>query len=107
MTHTIPVSKENYYKAVLITISPYIGNLTDYEVNFLTAMLKHKIKALGTEDRKALLEILDTDIYTLNNYIKRLKDKGTIIESSGGLIINPALINNIDDKQITIKFNVS
>ena len=107
MTHTIPVKKENYYKAVLMTMSPYIGGLTDYETNLLSEMLKCKIETLSTDNRRKLVSNLKTDIYTLNNYIKRLRDKGTLVATNSGLGINPNLTDRIDDKQITIRFSVS
>ena len=107
MIHTIPVSKDNYYKAVLMIMSPYLGGLTDYETNLLAEMLNTNTKHLDTENRRTLQKRLDTDVYTFNNYVKRLKDKGVLVQSNNTLEINPNLTSQINDKQITIKFNVT
>ena len=107
MIHTIPVKKENYYKAVFMTMSPYLGGLTDYETNLLSEMMNLKIDRLSTENRRRLLNKLNTDTYTLNNYIKKLKDKQVLTGVTRELFINPNITNNINDKTITIKFNVS
>ena len=105
MEYNIPVKQENYTKAILKVINIFM-DLTNYELNIITQIIDQDIKMLNRVCRKILIEKLETDSYTLNNYIKKLKDKGVLVTTKYGLELNPNIINSIKDNKITITFNI-
>lgn len=105
MDYQIPVSKENYNKAMIKVLNCFL-NLTDYEINILSTMLNSNIKVLSTDSRKQLRTLMDTDTYTFNNHIMKLRKSNTLVATKFGLAINPNLLNTLTDKKINIEFNV-
>lgn len=105
MNRTIKISKDKYYKAALTIVNSFL-NLTDYELEIIVEMLKNNIKTLTTETRLQLRELTSSNVHSFNNYIKRLKDKEVLIDTSYGLAINPNIVNSIEDKEISIKFEI-
>jgi hypothetical protein len=80
-----------------------ILNLTDTEMNVLAALidLRETVNLCSTINKKKVAKILDIkDFNTLNNYVKRLKDKKAIIETKDGYEIHPIL--KCEDKAIVI-----
>ena len=106
MTKEFTLSKDKYYKAALTIINCFLG-LTDYELNIITEMLINNIKVLNTESRIVVREKLNTNVASFNNYIKRLKDKKALIETSEGLIISDGIMEALEDHKIDITFNVT
>lgn len=106
MNRTIKISKDKYYKAALTIVNSFLG-LTTYELNIVVNMLKYDIKTLTTESRIKLRELTKSNVHSFNNYIKRLKDKEVLIETSYGLAVNPNIVNSIADQEINIKFEIT
>lgn len=105
MVYPIKLSKDKYHKAVIKIIACFL-NLTDFEVDVITTMLKYNIHSITTDTRIIVRNHLGKDTYTFNNYIKRLKDKRALIVKDGELVILPSIIKCIQDKEINIKFDV-
>ena len=100
----IPVSKEGFNKAAIKLLNCFL-DMSEYEITIIVGMLNNNITSLTTKTRAELVEKLSLKTMSFNNYIKRLKDKGTLMEKDKGLIINPnitMLINN-GEVNITIK----
>lgn len=106
MNKEIKISKDKYYKAILSVINCFL-NLTDYELELVVNMLNHNIKTLTTETRAQLRTLTKSNVHSFNNYIKRLKDKEVLIETSYGLGLNPNITNSIADKEVNIKFKIT
>lgn len=107
MYKKIPISKENYYKAALTIINPLGLNLTPFELDLLSVMLQNSFFVLTRATRKTLRGIIDSDQFTFNNYIKRLKDKGILVSKGSDLIVNEALVEQLEDKEIHIVFETN
>lgn len=111
MTKQIPISKERIYLAVL-TILNFLTNMTQTELDIIATMLNNEFKVLTKRRRSSLSTLLNKDKYTINNHIKRLKEKGVfVINEDRWLEINPNLVSTINkvinDREITLELNVS
>jgi len=86
-----------------------IFNLTDMELEILSRLLdinKVNVNLCDVNAKKSIASDLNIDDYrTLNNYVKRLKDKGAIIYNNNNYKINPLLNPTNDDIKINIKRN--
>lgn len=98
-------SRESYYKAILKVVNCFIG-LTEYELSIIAYMLVYDIKILNAKSRSFIRSKTGNNIASLNNYIKRLKDKKALVITNGGLKISDNIINSISDGQVSIKFNI-
>lgn len=105
MEYKVPVKKENYYKAILLIFNQLGLNLTDLELDIITNVLTMS-KGSSKELRKTIREKLDVSTHTLNNYIKRLKDKGVLIKEKDILKLNPQLEDRVKDNKVHITFEV-
>jgi hypothetical protein len=87
-----------------LTLFDGIFKFTDTEKEILCEFIKAHysvvsnnldINAFSTVIKKKIAKRLDREnFYTLNTYIKRLKDKKAIIEVEGGYEINKVLLPN-------------
>lgn len=102
MIHLIPSDKNRFHKQLLLILN-FNWNLTDFEVDIMSTILSNNIKTIDTQSRKILVSKLKKSSFTLNNYIKRLKDKGLLIEE-GELKVNPEFEALFQDNEITFKF---
>ena len=86
-----------------------IFNLTDMELEVLSRLLDQQIEnpnLCNVDSKRNVASELNIDDYrTLNNYVKRLKDKGAIIYDSNKYKINSLLNPTNDDIKISIKRN--
>ena len=78
-----------------------ILELTDKELQILSKLVdfgeEHNI--CSAESKKLVASDLNIeDYHTLNNYVKRLKDKGAIVKSKSGYILSPLL--KLDNKTV-------
>ena len=105
MVYVIPVKQENYVRAVLETLTPFL-KLTEYEREIISQMLTSNIKTINTKTRQDLITLLDTDYYTLANYLKKLKDKHILVDTGYGLALSAELANSLYDKEINISFKI-
>lgn len=106
MQKIIPVSKENYYKASIKLLNCFL-DMSEYEINIIVGMLNYNITTLNRTTRSKLVKLLKLNIMSFNNYIKKLKDRGTLIGDNKSLSINPNITSLIEDGEvnITIKLN--
>ncbi len=108
MEQVIPISKNKYYKAMLTIVGSLLPtNLTTFEIEMIATMFTNNIKTLDKITRLELRNLLNTSEYNFNNYIKKLKNKSVLIENNEGLEVHPNITNAIEDKKVTIEFNVS
>lgn len=103
MEYNLNIIKESYNLAVLNILNCFLKH-TDTELNILACMLDNNIEAIKTENREFIASKLDMNVLNLNNYIKRLKDKGSLTKD---LSINPNVIMALQDKSLTFKFHVN
>lgn len=107
MEHKLPVNNFNIYKTI-VTILNFKFGLSDLEVDVISTILKYKFEKIDAEARDILRKALDKDQYNINNYIKKLKNKGLLIEKEKKVYVNPNLKDYIDDiveqKEISFKF---
>ena len=105
MQRIIPVSKENYNKAAIKLLNCFL-DMSEYELTIIVGMLNHNIRTLNTKTRAELVTLLKLNTMSFNNYIKKLKDKKTLIGKKE-LSINPNITRMLEDGEvnITIKLN--
>lgn len=114
MEINLPVDNKHCYKA-LLKILNFLTNMTDTELDVIAAMMSNKITVLTKEARIELLAILGKDKFTLNNHIKRLKEKKVLVEydndNKNKLHINGNLSNMVEnslsDGEIKLNLHVS
>jgi len=86
-----------------------IFNLTDKEVQILSAFIDiqnitDEVNFCSVKNKKEVSRIVGIKDYnTLNNYIKRFKDKGAIRKKDNNYKLNPFLNPETDSVEITIK----
>lgn len=105
MNYPIKVTKDKYYKAALSLMNCFL-KLTDFELDLIITMLNNNIKTISKESRNRLRGLLNKDAFTLNNYIKRLKDKKALIEVNDELVINPNILKSVEDTELNVKIYV-
>jgi hypothetical protein len=107
MDYNLTLSEDKYTLAILKTINCFL-NLTDFELLIINKMIDNDIDELNTNSRKRLKSLLgDKSDATVNNYIKRLKDKKVLIENETGMVINNNILSAIKDGELNFKFNVN
>lgn len=107
MKRIIPISKDKYVKAILMIVNQMGLQMTDLELNIIVSSINHNMKVLNKTTRNDLRSILGLDRFTFNNYIKKLKDKGVLVQSEKDLIVNKALLDTIEDKEVHLIFEVN
>jgi len=86
-----------------------IFNLTDKELEILGQLIDVSINNKGgnlcsvENKKKAAKELKISDYNTLNNYVKRFKDKGVVSLKNKKYILNKLLHLNVTDVRIRIK----
>ena len=85
-----------------------IFNLTDKELSILasfidTNIIKEDNNICSVSNKKSVAKIMKIKDYnTLNNYVKKFKDKGALIFSNNVYKLNPFLDPNTNVVEITI-----
>lgn len=105
MEYNIPVKRGLYHQAVLKILNTFL-NMTDYEIEIVATMLKLNIQILDNQTRKLIRETTGKDLFTFNNYIKRLKDRNCLIKSKEGLILNENIRKNFQSNELTFRFDL-
>jgi len=100
MQRIIPVSKENYNKAAIKLLNCFL-NMSEYELSIIVGMLNNNISSLNRRTRAHLVKTLNLNTMSFNNYIKKLKDKKTLIGSKE-LTINPNILSMIEGGEVNI-----
>tara|TARA_R110001592_G_scaffold129419_3_gene341932 strand:+ start:6284 stop:6622 length:339 start_codon:yes stop_codon:yes gene_type:complete len=102
----ITVSIDTTYKYVQLWNG--IFNLTDKELAIISAFIDvnivtKDINICSVPNKKSVAEIVGIKDYnTLNNYVKKFKDKGALILRQGAYKLNPFLNPNTDMVEIKI-----
>ena len=103
----ITVSIDTTYKYVQLWNG--IFNLTDKELAIISAfidtnIIREDINICSVENKKAVSRIVGIKDYnTLNNYIKRFKDKRVIQKTDGNYSLNSFLNPDTDSVTVNIK----
>ena len=106
MKKTIRVNINTTYKYLQIWNG--IFNLTDKELEILTAFvdtqeITEDINLCSINNKKQVARMIGIKDYnTLNNYIKRFKDKGVILKRMNNYKLNSAFNTNTDRIEIII-----
>jgi len=85
-----------------------IFNLTDKGLQLLSTFIDvqsitEEINMCSVRNKKEVARIAGIkDHNTLNNYIKRFKDKGAMIKSNGAYKLNPFLDPHTENVEVTI-----
>ena len=88
-----------------------IFNLTNKELQILSAFIdvqdvRNDLNLCSISNKKNVAGIVGiSDHNTLNNYIKRFKDKGAMIKKDNVYSLNPFLDPNTDKVEVTINKN--
>lgn len=85
-----------------------IFNLTDNELKVLGTLIENRetVNLCSSANKKKTAEKLGIkDFNTLNNYVKRLKDKKAIISTKNGYDVNPMLVPGQKGSLIYIIFS--
>ena len=86
-----------------------IFNLTDKEVQILATFIDvqtitDELNLCSVSNKKKVSNILKIKDYnTLNNYIKKFKDKGVMLKQNGNYKLNPFLSPETDSVHVTIQ----
>ena len=86
-----------------------IFNLTDKEIEILAAFIDvqnitDEVNLCSVKNKREVARIVGIKDYnTLNNYIKRFKDKGAILKKNGHYTLNPFLNPSTDSVEVTIQ----
>ena len=101
----ITVNIDSTYKYLQIWNG--IFNLTNKELQILSAFIdvhnKESINLCSIPNKKKVAKVVEIEDHnTLNNYIKRFKDKGAMIKKKNAYSLNPFLNPNTDKVEVTI-----
>ncbi len=90
--------KQHLVKAVLKTISA-IYDLTKTDLDVLEKIYNNTI--INKSSRKLIQKELNMSVYSINNYITRLKKKGLLVEvAKHEYSCNALITNSIEEQQI-------
>jgi len=103
--YNIPVTKENYCMAMITAVGCFIKT-TSFEKRILSTMLNWGILYLTEGNREKLRTELNKSSFNLNNYIKKMKDKGIFIYEENILMVNPTIIKIIESGKIHLNFTI-
>ncbi len=106
MEYNIPIKKEAYYLSMLKAVN-WSLKLSKFQMEIICIILEDENKILTTDLRKLIRDITGKGIATTNNYIKKLKDRQILLESDEGLVLNQMILSLINDKEVTIRFNIN
>mgnify|MGYP003663955493 FL=1 len=104
---TIKVNIDSTYKYIQLWNG--IFNLTDKELTILSSFIDvnditEEVNLCSVKNKKAVSQMIGLKDYnTLNNYIKRFKDKGVILKNANTYKINPFLYPDADKVEISIE----
>lgn len=106
MELNVPIDNNKCYRAILAILN-FSTNMTETELDVIATMFIHNMKILTKESRAELLVLLNKDKFTLNNHIKRLREKRILVDGGNKqLILNKGLVNtieqSIEDKEIKL-----
>ncbi len=109
MEYNIPVNKKDYYKAILMVLN-FNLNLSSLELDILCTMLNNNMLEVNIDSREHIRKVLNKDKFMTNNYIKRLRNKGMLLdhpELNRVYYINPIILNIIKDRKVSFEFKLN
>ena len=101
----IPVKEGAETKTMLKIVNCFINNLTDTELDIVSAMVDKGIIELTKNNRSELRSSLNMDKYLFNSYVRYLKEKKVLYLKGEILTLNPNIVRLTADNQITIILN--
>ena len=105
MDYPIKITREKYYKAMLKVANCFL-DMTELELDLIAYMFTYQMITLGKSERIKLGSLLNISIANLNNYIKKLRDKGILVVDGKDLIVNSNIHNQIIDGSFSVKFEI-
>ena len=102
----ITVNIDSTYKYIQLWNG--IFNLTDKELSILSSFIDvnnitEEVNLCSVKNKKEVSRMVGIKDYnTLNNYIKRFKDKGVILKNNNTYKLNPFLYPDTNTVEITI-----
>jgi hypothetical protein len=105
MNLNIPIKEGAKTKAVLKLLNPFLGNLTEKELNITTKIIDLNLDTLSSDNRSALRLNLNMGKYLFNNYIQSLKSKKILLTGPNNvLILNSSLRQMTSSPNFNITF---
>ena len=105
MERVIDIKREDYAKAMINIINCFF-NMTKFEIKLISTMVNNNTLLLDKTTRLDIRNLMNTSEYNFNNYIKKLKSKQVLMETSRGLEIQPVIVSTLQDRELSIKFNI-
>lgn len=105
MTYNIKIRKEEYVLTALKIVN-CIYKLSELELKILVQIINNRYSVLDRSTRSSIRELLNTDKYTFNNYIAKLKNKQILIPKDKHLTINPVIIKLLSDRKFEFNFEL-
>jgi predicted transcriptional regulator len=98
------ISRKEYYKDILNKMVFF--SLSTFEVDIIITMLNSNRLEVNTDTREHIRKVLDKDKAITNNYIKRLRNKGVLLDGdkTATYILNPTVLQIINDGWITYNY---
>jgi len=104
MNLNIPIKEGAKTKAVLKLLNPFIGNLTEKELNITTRIIDMEMDILSSDNRSSLRMSLNMGKYLFNNYIQSLKAKKILLTGSNNILI---LNSSLRQMTNSLNFNIT
>jgi hypothetical protein len=101
------ITNKDYCREVLSSLSFF--NFTSFELDILCVMLNNNIQVLNSDSREKIRKVLDKGKFTINNYIKRLRDKQVLLTINGTehYKINPLVLNILKEGEVVYRFKIN
>jgi len=108
-TINIPCSSKEHKNVLILRMwRPFINNPTETEIKVLALLLVPGTDTITKELRHTVRTKLDTDKFTFNNYVQKLKDKNLLyVDKEGKVKIHNNIINLVCKDEFKVKFNES
>lgn len=102
MHYPITVKQSTYHKAILLILN-FNLKLTNTELDIVSIVLDNTDQVLDSKVREVIRLKLNKDKFTINNYIKRLIDKGIFIRTTDSIQINPSILEIVKDNKVSFE----
>lgn len=109
MEYKIPVTSKNYYKAILMVLN-FNLKLSELEIDIICTMLNNNMLEVNIDTREHIRKVLNKDKFMTNNYIKRLRSKGILLDNdklNRVYYINPTILDIIKQGKISFEFIIN
>ena len=102
------LDKKEYYKELLSLLTFF--KFSEFELDILTTMLCNNMTEVNIDTREYIRKILNKDKYITNNYVKRLRLKGVLLDRTDlnrVYYINPTIMEIIKEGKLTFEFSIN